>query len=68
MRYPMFLKRSQALEFAQIGRKKLERLVDTNIIRVFRTPGDHRRFHRNDLSIYLNEQSNRQVSQRDKNA
>lgn len=60
-RYPLFLTRSQAIEMTGLSRKRIEHLVDTSRIRVFRTPGDHRRFMRDDLIKHIHEQSNRQA-------
>jgi excisionase family DNA binding protein len=47
---PALLTRTQAMQFTGLGRKAVEKLADEGKVRAYRTEGNHRRYHRDDLS------------------
>jgi excisionase family DNA binding protein len=47
---------AEAARLAGVGASSVKRWADLNLLRCVRTPGGHRRFHRQDLDAFLREQ------------
>ena len=60
--WSMFLTRSEALQLSGLSRRRMESLVNLGRVRTFKTLSHGRRwrrFHRDDIISYLNEQQQR---------
>jgi hypothetical protein len=53
--FPSLLSRNKALLLIGITRRKLEKLVESGVIRTFTTKGGHKRYFRDDLIKLINE-------------
>ena len=53
--FPSLLSRNKALLLIGITRRKLENLANSGIIRTFTTKGGHKRYFRDDLIKFINE-------------
>jgi hypothetical protein len=50
--YPNLLTRQRAMQMLNCTRTELEKLVQENSVRTFKTSGNHNRYFRDDLSKY----------------
>lgn len=50
--YPNLLNRQLAMQMLNCNRRELEKLVQENKIRTFKTSGNHNRYFRDDLTKY----------------
>jgi hypothetical protein len=53
--FPTLLSRKKAMLISGFTRKKLEKLAQCGLIRVFLTKGNHKRYYRDDLIKIFNE-------------
>jgi hypothetical protein len=53
--FPYLLTRKQAMSFLGLTRRDLELLANVKEIRIFKTKGGHRRYFREDLIKFINE-------------
>lgn len=52
--YPLLLKRQQAMHMLNCTRTKLEKIVQENNLKSFKTSGGHNRYFRDELTKYTN--------------
>lgn len=52
--YPNLLTRQRAMQMLECTRTKLEKLVQENNLRTYKTSGGHNRYFRDDLTKYTN--------------